>query len=65
MADKNRCRSERKNGVIEQLGFPATLSTILNLTPTAHKERCMKMDFFVDKQKELCAKYDKILPVPS
>ncbi|ERL90021.1 hypothetical protein D910_07379 [Dendroctonus ponderosae] len=47
----------------QQLGFPATLSTILNLTPTAHKERCMKMDFFVDKQKELCAKYDKILPI--
>lgn len=46
-----------------QLGFPTTLPTTLNLTPTAHKERCMKMEFFVDKQKEFCAKYDKILPV--
>ncbi|XP_066249159.1 protein Wnt-4-like isoform X1 [Euwallacea similis] len=46
-----------------QLGFPTTLPTIMNLTPPAHKEKCMKMDFLVDKQKELCAKYDRILPI--
>lgn len=46
-----------------QLGFPTTLHTLVNLTPVTHKDRCMKMDSFVDKQKELCAKYDKILPV--
>jgi len=46
-----------------QLGFPTTFHTLVNLTPVTHKDRCMKMDSFVDKQKELCAKYDKILPV--
>ncbi|KAL1501652.1 hypothetical protein ABEB36_006946 [Hypothenemus hampei] len=46
-----------------QLGFPTTLPSLQNLSPAAHKERCMKTEFFVDKQKELCTKYDKILPI--
>ncbi|XP_030765210.1 protein Wnt-1-like [Sitophilus oryzae] len=48
-----------------QMGFPTVLTGMLNLTPTEHKDRCMKMEFFIDKQKELCAKYDRILPIIS
>ncbi|XP_050293050.1 protein Wnt-1-like [Anthonomus grandis grandis] len=48
-----------------QLGLSSTLHPTLNLTPTAHKEKCQKIEFFVEKQRDLCSKYDKILPIIS
>lgn len=46
-----------------QLGLSAELSNTAEMTPTEHRNICAKLEFFVDRQRELCSKYDKILPV--
>lgn len=46
-----------------QLGLSAELSNSLDMTPAEHRNICAKLDYFVDRQKELCSRYDRILPV--
>ncbi|KAG5891481.1 hypothetical protein JTB14_004939 [Gonioctena quinquepunctata] len=39
------------------------MTETVELTPAEHKERCMKLDYFIEPQKELCSRYTKILPI--
>nr|CAH7745465.1 unnamed protein product [Callosobruchus chinensis] len=53
----------RQWSTLLQLGIPTTLTQYLDLTPVQHKEKCLKNNYFVDQQKELCAKFEGILPI--
>ncbi|XP_060531552.1 protein Wnt-2b-like isoform X2 [Cylas formicarius] len=46
-----------------QLGSELTIKESLELTPDEHRNKCQKIDFFVEKQRQLCEKYDLILPI--
>lgn len=48
-----------------QLGMPSSQHSAIELTPSAYKDNCHRLEYLVDKQRELCGLSDKILAVSS
>ncbi|CAH1116599.1 unnamed protein product [Phaedon cochleariae] len=46
-----------------QLGLPSAIENSIDLAPSEQKETCMKLDYFSEPQKEICSRYQKILPI--
>ncbi|XP_071053379.1 protein Wnt-4-like isoform X2 [Onthophagus taurus] len=46
-----------------QLGLPSSFTNSVDLSPSAHYNRCYSLPYLSEKQKTVCANFNRILPV--